>query len=119
LDFSDRSLDDGERLLYVERDFTKGGPMKRLIAVLAVGAGLTIPAAAAAAPGPYTQPGYEDAISNTDCADHGSFGFFGDKGNPAFHDFGTNYPGSNNKPGANGQATGDANSNLCGNPQND
>ena len=90
--------------------------MKRLIAVLAVGAGLTIPAAAAAAPGPYSQPGYEPAISNTECADHGSFGFFGDKG--VIHDFGVNNPGSDNKPGANGQATGDANSHLCGNPQN-
>ena len=90
--------------------------MKRLIAVLAVAAGLVLPAGALAA-GPYTQPpGHDNASTNTPCADHGSFGYFGDKG--AVHDFGTNYPGGNGVPGADGRATSYNNSHLCGNPQN-
>lgn len=88
--------------------------MRKFVATLIVLAAMALPATVFAA-GPYSQPGYGHAISNTDCADHGSFGFFGDKG--AVHDLGTNNPGTNGKPGADGQATGDANSNLCGNPQ--
>jgi hypothetical protein len=102
-------------LLYDERDSNgKVVALRRLIAALAVAVGLMIPAAASAA-GPYSAPGYEHAIANTKCADHGAFGYFGEKG--AVHDFGTNNPGTDGKPGANGQATGDANSQLCGNPQ--
>jgi hypothetical protein len=89
---------------------------KIILAVIAV-AVLALPASALAErpdPGGYQQPGYDQAIGNTECADHGAFGFFGDNGNPAYHDFGTNHPGG---PGADGQATGDANSSLCGNPQ--
>jgi hypothetical protein len=92
--------------------------MKRLIAALAVAAALVIPASVTAAPPPsggYHQPGYDQAIDNTQCADHGAFGYFGTYGGPR-HDLGQGNP---NGPGADGQATGDANSNLCGNPQND
>jgi hypothetical protein len=92
--------------------------MSKLIATLVAAFALAVPSTAlATGPGPYSQPGYDQAIGNTECADHGSFGYFGDKG--VIHDFGTNYPGSDNAPGADGQATGDNNSHLCGNPQND
>jgi hypothetical protein len=50
---------------------------------------------------------------NGPCADHGAFGAFGTFGD-APHDFGQGNP---NGPGANGQATGAANSSVCGNPQ--
>jgi hypothetical protein len=51
--------------------------------------------------------GCDQAFGNTICAGHGAFGAFGDKG-----DFGHDWRG-----GADGAATGAANSNLCGNPQ--
>ncbi len=63
-----------------------------------------------------SQPGYSVSASHTVCQGHGAFGAFGAKGD-VVHDFGVNNPGSNGVPGANGQATGDNNSNLCGNPQ--
>lgn len=63
-----------------------------------------------------TQPGFTVSNDNTICAGHGSFGAFGQHGDVA-HDFGVNNLGSNNKPGADGQATGANNSSLCGNPQ--
>ena len=50
-----------------------------------------------------TQPGYEVSQSHTTCQGAGAFGAFGKDNNWA--------------GGANGPATGDANSNLCGNPQ--
>jgi hypothetical protein len=51
-----------------------------------------------------TQPGFEVAMSHSGgCAGHGAFGAFGKDHNMA--------------GGANGQATGAANSSLCGNPQ--
>ena len=74
--------------------------------VAAVGlavAGLAAPASAAGG-GYGSQPGYDVANGNTVCAGHGAFGAFGKD--------------NNLKGGANGQATGDANSSLCGNPQN-
>jgi hypothetical protein len=64
-----------------------------------------------------SQPGFDVSNSHTTCAGHGAFGAFGDKGDVT-HDFGVNNPGSNNKPGADGQQTGINNSTLCGNPQN-
>jgi hypothetical protein len=88
--------------------------VKKAIITLIVLVALALPTTVFAA-GPYSGPGYDHAIGNTKCADHGAFGYFGDKG--AVHDFGTNNPGTNGKPGADGQATGDANSQLCGNPQ--
>jgi hypothetical protein len=91
----------------------------RLVVLLGVLAGLLIAVVPAYAdpPGPYTQPGYEKAIENSECTDHGSFGYFGEQG--AVHDLGHVYPGdSNGKPGANGELTGSNNSHLCGNPQN-
>jgi hypothetical protein len=45
--------------------------------------------------------------SRTPCSGHGSFGAFGEQG-----DFGHDFRG-----GADGQLTGQNNSNLCGNPQ--
>ena len=65
-----------------------------------------------------SQNGCDTAGSHTECYGHGAFGAFGDKGDGP-HDFGHVYPGdSNGKPGANGQLTGDNNSNLCGSPAN-
>ena len=52
--------------------------------------------------------GCDNAFGNTICAGHGAFGAFGDKGDVGIHDF---------RGGADGAATGAANSNLCGNPQ--
>lgn len=64
--------------------------------------GLTAPAFAGSGYG--TQPGYDNAMTNSNgCAGHGAFGAFGKDDNLA--------------GGADGQATGDANSHLCGNPQ--
>ena len=65
--------------------------------------------------------GYDHAIDNTECADHGAFGFFGAQGD--VHDLGTDNPGSNGRPGASkwqhpaasGATTGGNNSSLCGN----
>jgi hypothetical protein len=89
--------------------------MKRAIALSAVVAGLLIPATASAG-GAYSGPGYDQAIGNTPCADHGAFGYFGQQGE--VHDLGINNLGSNGAPGADGAKTGDSNSHLCGNPQN-
>jgi len=47
------------------------------------------------------QPGYDTAMSHTECAGHGAFGVFG--------------PDVNMAGGANGELTGLANSGLCGN----
>lgn len=53
--------------------------------------------------------GCEHSSDNTICYNHGAFGAFGDKAGPESpHDF---------RGGADGAATGAANSNLCGNPQ--
>ena len=92
--------------------------MRKKLITFGAAALLSVPAFAgtAFAAGPYSGPGYDKAIANTPCADHGAFGYFGEQG--AVHDLGINNLGSNGKPGADGQATGAANSNLCGNPQN-
>lgn len=97
----------------------------KLISVLggvALVGGLSVaPAAAAPSHGYGSQPGYGVATANTDCAGHGSFGAFGDKGDVA-HDLGVNNPGSNDRPGASNWqfpgdygTTGGNNSALCGN----
>lgn len=84
--------------------------MKKSLALLVAPATLAIclsgaAPAAAAAPGGYgSQPGFEVAMSNTECAGHGAFGAFGGKDD-------------NFKGGANGTQTGINNSSLCGNPQ--
>ena len=69
--------------------------------VLMVG-GAAVPALAAYG----TQPGFTTSTSNTDCAGHGSFGAFGQKG-----DYGHDFRG-----GASGDNTAYNNSGLCGNP---
>jgi hypothetical protein len=51
--------------------------------------------------------GCDQSSERTICSGHGSFGAFGEQG-----DFGHDFRG-----GANGQLTGQNNSNLCGNPQ--
>jgi len=84
---------------------------------------LVLPATNAFAGGGYgSQPGYDKATSNTDCAGHGAFGAFGTTGD-VVHDFGVNNPGGNGRPGASnfqhpgadGGTTGANNSGLCGN----
>ena len=84
--------------------------MKKLVVVAAVpvalllsGAGPAFAGSAGDGSGYGTQPGYEVAYSHTACAGHGSFGAFGKDYNMA--------------GGADGQATGAANSSLCGNPE--
>ena len=51
--------------------------------------------------------GCEHSSDNTICYNHGAFGAFGENGS-GMHDW---------SGGADGAATGAANSNLCGNPQ--
>ena len=63
-----------------------------------------------------SEPGFDVANGATICAGHGAFGAFGAHGD-IVHDFGVNYPGSNNAPGASGYQTGLNNSGLCGNRQ--
>jgi hypothetical protein len=88
--------------------------MKRITLVAALlGAIIFAFAGTALAGGGYgTQPGYNVAMANTPCAGHGAFGALGTNG--AVHDMGQNSPDGH--PGANGPATGAANSSLCGNP---
>lgn len=86
--------------------------MKKFLITATAVAALAAPTAASATYG--QQPGYAKANANTICAGHGAFGAFGANGD-VVHDFGVNNLGSNDKPGADGQATGDANSALCGN----
>jgi hypothetical protein len=83
--------------------------MKKMLSILVAGVALAIPAAASADYG--QQPGFDVANSNTICAGHGAFGANGD----VTHDFGVNYLGSNEAPGADGTQTGINNSSLCGN----
>jgi hypothetical protein len=66
-----------------------------------------------------TQPGYDNAIANSNgCAGAGAFGAFG-KGYNLGNDVSGHFPSAYSAgPGANGQATGYFNSNNCGNPQN-
>jgi hypothetical protein len=92
--------------------------MKKLIAGAVVALALAVPAGATASVehGYGSQPGYEVANGNTECAGHGAFGAFGTYG--YVHDFGHVYEGdSNGKPGANGELTGLSNGTLCGNRQ--
>jgi hypothetical protein len=86
--------------------------MKKFIIIAALAATLIVPTAASASD--YgTQPGYDNASS---CgAGHGTFGYLGEQG--ARHDLGQgdNSPTGSAKLGADGPATGLANSALCGN----
>ena len=87
--------------------------MKKFISIAAAAAVLVLPATASAMK--YgDQPGYDNASS---CgAGHGTFGYLGENGNGR-HDLGqgdTSLTGSL-KLGADGPATGLANSTLCGN----
>ena len=82
--------------------------MKRPLITVACILGLAIPAAGFAGNSgdgsEYgTQPGFDVANGNTECAGHGAFGAFGKDNNFA--------------GGANGQQTGLNNSGLCGNRQ--
>jgi hypothetical protein len=86
--------------------------LKKVITIAAAAAVLAIPATASAMP--YgEQPGFDNASF---CgAGHGTFGYLGEQGYR--HDLGqgdTTNPGSL-KLGADGPATGLANSTLCGN----
>lgn len=69
-----------------------------------------------------TQPGFDNAITNSNgCAGHGAFGAFGKDFNFGNTTSGRvpGAPGNDqNGNGANGQQTGANNSGLCGNPQN-
>ena len=80
--------------------------MRKHFGIAAAVAMLALPAVAAAdnsgdGSGYGTQPGFAVALSHTECAGHGAFGAFGKDNNFA--------------GGADGQATGAANSGLCGN----
>jgi len=82
--------------------------VKRLILATACVCALAVPAVGVAgnsgAGSEYgTQPGFAVANANTPCAGHGAFGYFGKDNNLA--------------GGADGPATGAANSSLCGNRQ--
>jgi len=89
--------------------------VKRLLTIGACVCALAVPAAASATYG--TQPGFDNAIANSNgCAGHGAFGAFGANGD-VVHDFGVNNPGSNGVPGADGHQTGINNATLCGNRQ--
>lgn len=61
--------------------------------------------------------GYYSATSNTECAVHGSFGYFGKDWNLG-NDISGHYPGGSwPGPGADGYQTGINNGTLCGNRQ--
>lgn len=67
-----------------------------------------------------TQPGFDNAITNSNgCAGHGAFGAFGKDYNLGNANSGhIPEPGNHeNGNGADGQQTGINNSTLCGNPQ--
>lgn len=84
--------------------------MKKFITIAATAAILAVPATANAAYG--DQPGYSNA---SDCgAAHGTFGYLGEKGNGR-HDLGQGdtSPTGSVKLGADGPATGAANSTAC------
>jgi hypothetical protein len=99
-------------------------PRKAMLVTLAAAGLSVIPAGTAFAGDGYgSQPGFDNAIENSNgCAGHGAFGAFGDSGDVT-HDFGQNNPGTNGRPGASnwqhpgagGGTTGGNNSNLCGN----
>ena len=85
--------------------------MKKLITIAAAAAVLALPVAANAMT--YgEQPGYNNA---SDCGSgHGTFGYLGEQGSR--HDLGKGDTGAGAaKLGADGPATGSANSALCGN----
>jgi hypothetical protein len=82
--------------------------------IAAAAAVLAIPATAGAMD--YgTQPGFDNAQSNTICSGAGAFGYLGEQG--VRHDLGQGdeTPLGSVKLGANGPATGLNNSSLCGN----
>jgi hypothetical protein len=87
--------------------------VKKFITIAAAAAALALPVAASAMP--YgQQPGYDNASY---CgAGHGTFGYLGANGNGR-HDLGQGdtTPAGSVKLGADGPATGAANSALCGN----
>jgi hypothetical protein len=84
--------------------------MRKFIIAAAAVVGLSVVPAGAAFAGPGgthgygSQPGADTSQDKTECAGHGSFGAFGEKG-----DFGHDFRG-----GADGQQTGENNSSLCG-----
>ena len=88
--------------------------MRKWFTLGALALAMAVPAVASAAYG--QQPGFDVANGATICAGDGAFGAFGAHGD-VVHDFGVNYPGSNNAPGASGYQTGLNNSALCGNRQ--
>ncbi len=65
-----------------------------------------------------TQPGNAVSLSNTECADHGSFGAFGKNASLGIEKVHATFLGSYPGPGTDGTQTGLNNSTLCGNPQN-
>lgn len=110
------------KLLFTQRKGVKN--MKKVIIGVVAGVvmfgGMALPVFANGSgdgSGYGTQPGYEVANGNTECAGHGSFGYFGKDWNlgndQSGHYPGGSYPG----PGANGYQTGINNGILCGNRQ--
>ncbi len=78
--------------------------MKKLVTLAVLAGALAIPMAATAGNSYGTQPGFDNAIANSNgCAGHGAFGAFGKDNNFA--------------GGASGDRTAFNNSTLCGNPQ--
>ena len=83
----------------------KSAVMIAALAALVVSGGPAFADASGDGSGYGTQPGYDNAITNSNgCAGHGAFDAFGKDNNFA--------------GGADGAATGYNNSHLCGNPQN-
>ena len=87
----------------------KGIQVGKIVATLVIAAAAFLGSGGVANAGYCDQSsnGCDNAFGNTICAGHGAFGAFGDKGDVQ-HDW---------RGGADGAATGAANSNLCGNPQ--
>lgn len=82
--------------------------IKRFLPVVIAAAAVAVPTVASAAPNPAAQCGTGAAS--------GAFGFFGAHGEPGYHDQGQNKGSTpiNGTIGANGPATGAANSAVCG-----
>jgi hypothetical protein len=90
------------------------------VATILMAGGMAIPALASNAGdgSAYgTQPGFDQAQTQTKCSGAGAFGAFGKQYNLG-NDVSGHYPGASYPgPGADGQQTGANNSTLCGNPQ--
>jgi hypothetical protein len=76
---------------------------KIIVTAVLVGSVFAPTAAFADGAGYGSQPGFTVSNTNTPCAGHGAFGYFG--------------PGNNMAGGANGYNTGMNNAGLCGNRQ--